>query len=190
MKVAVATITVITNPDASAADVTEGFIVCEELNHNVETVSNRIDNQAFAFHNVTGRKWRIMVPKYLSGSSLAGLSSGAQPSPSYKVGDIIYAARLDMPVVIANMNKGGPYASEGLVNTHPTVAKTPGWVQLVPSEYSLAAHYYVSSTTKKTLDTSYFAAEEAIFWVDLNVDGRTRAAGSGGTTTTTSNVWL
>jgi len=157
MRVIITDSTIYAIQDAgSSADIREGFILCKEL--VTGDVSN-IQNQKVPKNSVT-LTWRVLVPHDLVSQG----SQVAQPSPAYKEGDILYVARLDAPVVIANSN-------DLLPNIHPSLDGLVGNVQLVPHKASMASHYS---------KTSISPANDCVFWVDLNVDGRTRGGGSGG----------
>ena len=137
--------------------VREGFVLCREL---VTGDVSKIQNQKVPRNAAGDLVWRVLVPHDLVQQG----SQVAQPSPAYKNGDILYVARLDAPVVIANSN--------GLLpNIHPSLDGLVGNVQLVPHKASMASHYS---------KTSISPANDCVFWVDLNVDGRTRGGGSGG----------
>jgi hypothetical protein len=152
----------------SSANIREGFILCKEL---VTGDVSKIQNQNIP-KNIAALTWRVLVPHDLVSQG----SQVAQPSPAYKNGDILYVARLGAPVVIAN--------SSGLLpNIHPSLDGQLGIVQLIPHKPSMAGHYSMS-------ETSMSPANDCVFWVDLNVDGRTRGGGSGGGGGSVSVVWL
>ncbi len=144
--------------------VVEGFIKCEE--YLKSTGDTEIDNQ-HSPNNIAASTWRVMVPHYLNLSTQS-------PSPDYKVGDLIYAAALDNPVVVKTNNTSWPE------NSDPSVNPVAGNAKRIPSLNSFSTHYGGANIDPK----------KVIFWVDLNVDGRTTGAGSGGGGGSTSVVWL
>lgn len=168
MRVMITDSTIYAIQDAgSSADIREGFILCKEL--VTGDVSN-IQNQKVPKNSAT-LTWRVLIPHDLVRQG----SQVEQPSPAYEAGDILYVARLDAPVVIAN--------SSGLLpNIHPSTDGFVGNVQLVPHKLSMARHYGRTSGTISP-------ANDCVFWIDLNVDGRTRGGGSGGGGSA-SVVWL
>ena len=148
----------------SSDGILEGFIICREIVSSDET---DIQNQNVPRNSET-LTWRVLVPHDLvNGNTL-------QPSPAYEAGDILYVARLDTPVVIDTSS------SDLLPNNHPLVNEQLGVVQLVPHKPSMAGHY-----DKASIDP----ANDCVFWIDLNVDGRTRGGGGGGGGSA-SVVWL
>jgi len=146
----------------SSDGILEGFIICREIVSNDGT---DIQNQNVPRNSATFT-WRVLVPHDLANGNTL------QPSPAYEAGDILYVARLDAPIVIAN-------SSSLLPNNHPSVNEQLGIAQLVPHKPSMAGHYD---------KTSISPANDCVFWVDLNVDGRTRGGGGGGGSA--SVVWL
>ncbi len=155
-----------------SADIREGFILCKEL--ETSDVS-KIQNQKVP-RNITVESliWRVLVPHDLVQQG----SQVAQPSPAYKDGDILYVARLDAPVVIDSSAELAP-------NIHPsTDGISSGNVQMVPHLRAMSSHYSWGS------DVLINPANDCVFWVDLNVDGRTRGGGAGGGGGSASVVWL
>ena len=153
--------------EGGSEDVREGFVLCREL---VTADASKIQNQKVPRNAAGNLIWRVLIPHDLVQQG----SQVAQPSPAYKNGQILYVARLDAPVVIDNNSGLNP-------NVHPSTDGFVGNVQLVPHKASMASHYS---------KTSISPANDCVFWVDLNVDGRTRGGGSGGGGGSVSAVWL
>ena len=153
--------------EGGSEDVREGFVLCREL---ITGDTGIIQNQKVPRNAVGNLIWRVLIPHDLVQQG----SQVAQPSPAYKNGQILYVARLDAPVVIDNSTGLKP-------NDHPSLDGLVGNVQLVPHKASMASHYS---------KTSISPANDCVFWVDLNVDGRTRGGGSGGGGGSVSVVWL
>lgn len=166
MRVIDSTIYSITHTDSSSPEVTEGFIVCQEYTR--AKGNNAIDNQLSPNNKATSI-WKVMVPHYLNLSTQS-------PSPAYKVGDLIYAAALDSPVVIKTALATWSQNNDLSVNTDGNSSS-----RRIPSLSYFAEHYGLTSIDPKA---------NVVFWVDLNVDGRTTGAGSGGGGGSTSVVWL
>ena len=157
--------------EGGSEDVREGFVLCREL---VTADASKIQNQKVPRNAVIDLIWRVLVPHDLVQQG----SQVAQPSPAYKNGQILYVARLDAPVVIANNSGLEP-------NKHPsTDGISSGNVQMVPHLRAMTSHYSRAS------DDLINPANDCVFWVDLNVDGRTRGGGSGGGGGSVSVVWL
>ena len=155
----------------------QGVMMCRELKRNEAHSGERVGNSAYPSVS-NSFTWLVLVPKYLSYSSGVtgeGLPSSEAVTPPYKVGEIIYCTRLDMPVVMAGSKLN--YA-----NNHPSVLAGNNWSKIVNAN-AAEAHF----------DATFSPATNMIFWLDLNVDGRTRSAStvvSGGTSGTAQNVWL
>ena len=166
MRVIDSTIYSITHTDSSSPEVTEGFIVCQEYTRTKG--NNVIDNQVSP-NNAAISIWKVMVPHYLNLSTQL-------PSPDYKEGDLIYAAALDSPVIIRTALEAWAQNNDSSVNVGGNSSS-----RRIPSLSYFAQHYGLTSVDPKA---------NVVFWVDLNVDGRTTGAGSGGGGGSTSVVWL
>jgi hypothetical protein len=156
----------ITHTYGSPHEVTEGFIVCQE--YTKTKGDNAIDNQVSP-NNMATSIWKVLVPHYLNLSTQS-------PSPDYKEGDLIYAAALDSPVIIRTALEAWTQNDDSSVNADGNSSS-----RRIPSLSYFAQHYGLTSVDPKA---------NVVFWVDLNVDGRTTGAGSGGGGGSTSVVWL
>ena len=155
----------------------QGVMYCREMRfeerHHGEHVGSSV------YPDISGSfTWLVLVPKYLSQSSGVtgdGLPSSEAVTPPYKIGEIIYCTRLDTPVV---MDSSTPYK-----NNHPSVTLAGNnWSKIVNA-----------SAAKAHFNGDFSPDLNMIFWLDLNVDGRTRSASTvvaGGTSGTAQNVWL
>jgi hypothetical protein len=134
----------------------------------LQSEANEIDNQNLP-QNQKEVTWRVLIPHYLNDNTKT-------PSPNYAEGDSIYAAKLDNPIVISDPSDN----TLSVPNDHPSVNGVAGYVPMIPSRSSFSSHYGRSPTVNPKTDV--------VFWIDLNVDGRTTGAGGGGGTA--SVVWL
>ena len=171
---------VLTSDDKLPAGGYQGVMWCQELNRGQGYSGEEVGNSAYPSGSGSFT-WLDLVPKYLSQSSGVtgdGLPSGEAVTPPYKVGEIIYCTRLDTPVVMT-----GSKAGSGYKNNHPSVTLAGNnWSKIVNA-----------SAAKAHFDGTFSPDLNMIFWLDLNVDGRTRSAStvvSGGTSGTAQNVWL
>ena len=156
----------------------QGVMLCKEIQEgegNWGEFNN--GNTLLQSGNSFDFQWLVLVPKYLSES--CGVSGGELPSdekvtPPYTKGEIIYCALLDLPVVMQK-------SIDGFGNTHPkVVGGTPGWPNMIHTP-SVRRHYGGANINPAT---------QMIFWVDLNIDGRTRSGASVSGSGTAQNVWL
>ena len=150
-------------------------------------------------------QWIVLVPKYLTPTAPSGsLKQGV--CPSYEVGDPLFIGRLADPVYIGPVDKNNPqegditYEGSRIGNTHPFIADAFAadgrdlidrrWHEnpIEPSPTATSIDR-MSGGSRKFYDPRLFC-----FYIDLNVDGRTRCAGGDIIQTTTGvsapNVWL
>ena len=170
VKVVDGTIHYIENKD-DPKSIKEGFIMGQELIRTEDGSvddGNTIENQLVPPNQASSLKWKILLPHdIVNGTS-------TQPSPPYQAGDIIYAVKLDMPIIIKDSSL---LADQNTLNEHPSVDNTRGYIQMIHE-----------TAFKDYFGGSIDAEKNVIFWLDLNVDGGTRGGGSGGGSA--SVVWL
>jgi hypothetical protein len=148
--------------------------------------------------------WIVLVPKYLTPTAPSGsLKKGV--CPSYSVGDPLFVGRLAEPVYIGPVDKNNvqegeiTYENSGIGNTHPFIADA--FAADASGLYDRKWHEHVTepSPTATSIDRikqgsrRFYDPKLFCFYVDLNVDGRTRCAGgdvviTGGVSA--PNVWL
>lgn len=173
----------------------QGVMLCREVEvqdkeqERGESVGNS------AQRNFTNIYWMVMVPKHLTPTiSITGsdMPTNDDPvTPPYRVGEIIYCQRLDVPVVLANGKAA--FSMFARLQNHPAVqaesdkssGRTIGKWSKIINEKAASGHY----------GTAVDPVNNMVFWFDLNVDGRSRvpkvaAAGTSGTSGTAQNVWL
>lgn len=180
-------------------NITEGFISCEDP----------IEGQSGATF-----KWIVLVPKYLTPTKPSGsLKSGV--CPAYLVGDPLFVGRLAEPVYIGPLDPNNPSEDDityidkptgmnqknsNIGNTHPFIGDAFAadaselidrkWhsQEIEPSPTATSIDRIDNVGNRRFYDPRLFC-----FYVDLNVDGRTRCAGGdviqqGGVSA--PNVWL
>ena len=156
----------------------QGVMLCQEMTRNDQQAGENFGAKQYNPTDVE-YKWLVLVPKYLSetcGVTGTDIPSQEVVSPPYTAGEIIYCARLDVPTIMKT-------SQSGFINTHPSVAAGANWSQIA-NTLAVKGHYGDGTTINPQT--------QMIFWIDLNVDGRTRVkvSGGSGTSGTAQNVWL
>tara|TARA_Y100000817_G_C16769890_1_gene505595 strand:+ start:218 stop:796 length:579 start_codon:yes stop_codon:yes gene_type:complete len=157
----------------------QGVMLCQEMRRADKHAGENFGDSKQYNPDSVEYTWLVLVPKYLSetcGVTGADIPSQETVSPPYKVGEIVYCARLDTPTIMQT-------SQSGFINTHPSVAAGANWSQIA-NTLAVKGHYGDGTTINPQT--------QMIFWIDLNVDGRTRVkvSGGSGTSGTAQNVWL
>ena len=139
------------------------------------------------FQDSPQNRWIVLVPKYLTEHSEIESDDTLKDTvcPSYKASDPLFVGRLAEPLYVGFLDKNGgaasSYATTAFVNTHPFITNTK-------AVYSTATSAVGTGKNKTGNDPRVFA-----YYIDLNVDGRTRCAGGDIVQTageSAPNVWL
>ena len=153
----------------------QGVMRCREAIQSDAHAGEEVGRSAYP--NSVGYEWLVLVPKYLSrtsGVTGTGLPFNEPVSPPYTKGETIYCIKLDVPVVLSDLSSAG-------TNKHPSTFGLDGWSDAQPPLASLL-HFGGGSRIN------------TIYWLDLNVDGRTRTPVSSSTESSeggiAQNVWL
>jgi len=140
--------------------------------------------------------WIVLVPKYLTNHEEQEGEDTLRDSvcPSYAVGDPLFVGRLADPLYVGHIDKNGEKIAKdrwnfkdkvfrngtAFYNTHPFITNAK-------EAYSSVTSAVSTGKQKTGYDPKLFA-----YYIDLNVDGRTRCAGGDVVQTGESapNVWL
>lgn len=166
--------------DAFSGGAHQGVMLCQEVQVKDKAKSGADSGEIIgntALPNTVEFKWLVAVPKYLSrtcGVSGEGIPSDKEVSPPYKSGEIIYCGTLDLPIVMQNSVKDWK-------NTHPSMDGSDPTFPLLFNLAAVRGHYGNINISPVT---------QMILWIDLNLDGRSRGAGSSTASSTAQNVWL
>ena len=164
------------------------------------------DGRQFGFKpNIPINRWLVLVPKYLTTldpTDDLGTSDSLKENvcPAYRSTDPLFVGRLEEPLYVGpidkNGNKLGSAEYDGVthfVNTHPLIvnamARSAYAQSIVWDGDSMPGAVQTSKHRLNNTDTRHW-----VYYVDLNVDGRSRCAG-GGTVVQSGeecspNVWL
>ena len=162
----------------------QGVMTCREAERADAHAGEAVGNSAYP--NNTNFKWLVLVPKYLSQTS--GVTGNGIPfnepvSPPYIVGETIYCIKLDVPVALSAGSIAG-------LNRHPSIDVPDGGGLLLSDGWS-----DVQPNNASLLHFGGGMALSTIYWLDLNVDGRTRtpvssSSAEGSEGGIAQNVWL
>jgi hypothetical protein len=132
-------------------------------------------------------RWIVLVPKYLTDHDDIESDETLKDStcPAYKKGDPLFVGRLADPLFMGYIDKKSEavlkFSDVHFMNTHPFITNTK-------AVYTSLTKPVETAKQKTGLDPRVFA-----YYIDLNVDGRTRCSGGDVVQTageSAPNVWL